>query len=630
MKGLCGRLIRVNLTDGSIGIENIEEDVARKYIGGKGLAAYYAIREIKKGTDPLGPENKLYLFTGALTGTPAPLGNRTVAATKSPLTHTFTDSYMGGFWGPELKFAGYDGIILEGASAEPVRVHIQDNDIQIIDAKSLWGKDTWETEEEVKKLLGTIKKPAKVLSIGQAGERKELLAAIIADARAAARGGVGAVMGSKNLKAISVMGSKQPELSDQKAMMAMVKEQNARMNKNPVTNDGLRHRGTVNILLGVNAAGGLPYNNFSGRQNPEAENISGEAMQKVLWNDGKNWHPCWNCVIKCTHYHVLEQPGFEGKIDDGPEYETTGLLGSNCGINDPKTISLADYILDGYGLDTIGIGDTIAFLMDCYEQGLIGKEMTNGVELKFGDQTAWMAAINAAGLGEGNLGKLVANGCMRAAEQIGKGSMDFAPQTKGQELPSYDPRSGEGTALTYARCERGGDHLKPWVFDKEWLTSTDRVDPFTTDDKPSLVKRENEGSALFDCVCMCRFAGNELNLENDIIHLVNAATGFGYQWPEFWAVGERSINLARAFGAREGFGKAQDILPKKFSTEPLKEGLAKGHVVHIEEMLPKYYELCGWDENGVPTPEKLRELGLDFVIDELKEAGLGAEAARAA
>jgi aldehyde:ferredoxin oxidoreductase len=629
LKGLSGRLIRLNLTDGSVAIEQVDDEVARKYLGGKGLAAFYAFREIRKGTDPLGPDNKLYLFTGALTGTPAPLANRTVAATKSPVNGYFTDSYMGGFWGPELRFAGYDGIVLEGASPEPVRIHIQDDEVKIIDARDLWGMDTWQTEAEVRKLHGKTKKPIKVMSIGPAGERKALAAAIIADARAAARGGVGAVMGSKNLKAISVLGSGRPGLHDQKAMMALVKGQNARMNKNPVTSEALRLRGTPNILLGVNAVGALPYRNFSGEMNPEAEKISGEALQKALWNDGRNWHPCWNCVVKCTHFHVLEQPGFEGRVDDGPEYETVGLLGSSCGISDPKAISLADYLLDGYGMDTMAVGDTIAFLMDCYERGLIGRDKTNGVDLRFGDVGAWMAAINAAGRGEGDLGRLVADGCLRAAEEIGRGSIEFAPQVKGLELPAYDPRSGEGTALSYARCERGADHLKPWVFDKEWRSSAERADPFTTEGKPALIKRESEGSALFDCLCVCRFAGNELSLEGDLMLLVNAATGFGYGWPEFIEVGERAINLARAFGAREGLGRGQDALPKKFGTPPLKQGLARGSVARVDAMLGKFYELCGWDENGVPTPGKLRDLGLGFVADELAEAGIGPEEARA-
>jgi aldehyde:ferredoxin oxidoreductase len=628
MNGLCGRLIRVNLTDGNIGVERIEGDVARKYPGGKALAAYYAIREIKKGAEPLGPENNLYLFTGALTGTPAPLGNRTVAATRSPLTGTFTDSYMGGFWGPELKFAGYDGIILEGASPGPVWVHVQDGDISIKSAEGLWGMDTWHAEAGIKRLCGETKKPVRVLSIGPAGERQDLLAAIIADARAAARGGVGAVMGSKNLKAISVLGSTRPKLYDPKAMMLLVKGQNARLNKNPVTSEALRYRGTNNILLGVNLVGGLPYRDFSGEMNPGAERISCEAMQKELWNDGRNWHACWNCAVKCTHYHVLEQPGFEGKVDDGPEYETAGLLGSNCGINDPKAIALADYLLDGYGLDTMSVGGTIAFLMDCYEKGLINKDMTDGISLRFGDKDAWMAAINAAGKGEGELGRLVANGSRRAAEEIGHDSIDFAPQVKGLELPSYDPRSGEGTALSYARCERGADHLKPWVFHMEWLSSAERTDPFSTDDKPALIKRENEGSAIFDTICVCRFAGNELTLEGDFLPLANAATGFEYTWQEFWELGERSINLARAFGARDGFGRARDCLPKKFGTVPLKQGLAKGAVAHVDAMLSKYYELCGWDENGVPTPLKLRELGLEFVADMLRNA-LDAGAAKA-
>jgi aldehyde:ferredoxin oxidoreductase len=630
MKGLCGRLLRVNLTDHRYEVERIPEDVARKCPGGKALAAYYAIREIKKGTDPLAPENALYLFTGVLTGTPAPTGNRTVAATKSPLTGTFTDSYMGGYWGPELKFAGYDGVILEGRSEAPLRIHINDDRITFADATDMWMTDTWETEARIKELQGGMPHPIKVLSIGPAGARMDRLAAIIADARAAARGGVGAVMGSKNLKAISIYGSGRPDLADKQTFMALVREQNKRLNKNPVTNDALRHRGTPNILTGVNTAGALPTRNFQAGQFEGADRISGEAMQKVLWNDGKNWHPCWNCIIKCTHFHVLEQPGYEGKIDDGPEYETTALIGSNCGIDDPKAISLADYIIDGYGLDTIGVGGTIAFLMECYERGIIGKDRTNGLDLRFGDKEAWFAAIHAAGRGEGELGRLVANGSMRAASEIGQGSADFAANVKGQEIPAYDPRSGQGTALSYARCERGADHLKPWVFNKEWLTSEERTDPFSTADKPSLIKRENEGSALFDIVCVCRFVGNELTAKGDLLMLVNAATGFGYSWPEFIETGERAVNLARAFGAREGFGRKDDRLPERFNTVPLPSGLAKGNIARIDEMLGPYYELCGWDEDGRPTPDKLRSLGLGFVVDILYGEGGPGEEARAA
>lgn len=630
MKGLCGRLLRVNLTDHSYEVEQIQEDVARKCLGGKALAAHYAIREIKKGTDPLSPENVLYLFTGVLTGTPAPTGNRTVAATRSPLTGTFTDSYMGGYWGPELKFAGYDGIILEGRSQAPLRIHINDSQITFTDATDMWMADTWETEARIKELQGKTAHPIKVMSIGPSGARMDRLAAIIADARAAARGGVGAVMGSKNLKAISVYGSGRPELADKQTFMALVREQNKRLNQNPATSDALRYRGTPNILTGVNAAGALPTRNFQVGQFEGADRISGEAMQKELWNDGRNWHPCWNCIIKCTHFHVLDQPGYEGKIDDGPEYETTALIGSNCGIDDLRAISLADYIIDGYGLDTIGLGGTISFLMECYERGIIGKDRTNGIDLRFGNKEAWLAAIHAAGRGEGELGRLVANGSMRAAAEIGQGTADFAANVKGQEIPAYDPRSGQGTALSYARCERGADHLKPWVFNKEWLSSGERTDPFSTEGKPALIKRENEGSAIFDIVCVCRFVGNELTAKGDLLELANAATGFGYSWPEFIEIGERGVNLARAFGAREGFGRKDDRLPVRFTTVPLPSGLAKGNVAHVDEMLGPYYELCGWDEDGRPTPDKLRALGLDFVVDILYGEGGAGEEARAA
>jgi aldehyde:ferredoxin oxidoreductase len=307
------------------------------------------------------------------------------------------------------------------------------------------------------------------------------------------------------------------------------------------------------------------------------------------------------------------------------------LLGSCCGIGDPAAIALADYLLDGYGLDTIGVGNTIAFLMECFERGLIGKDRTNGLELRFGDQEAWMAAIHAAGRGEGELGRLAANGTVRAAREIGEDSARFAANVKGQEMPAYDPRSGEGTALSYARCARGADHLKPWVFGKEWLSSGERTDPFSPGDKPSLIKREDEGSAIFDCVCVCRFVGNELTDEGDLLPLAITATGFDYSWPEFREIGERAVNLARAFDAREGFGRKDDTLPARFLTEPLKSGLAKGHVVtDLDTMISRYYELCGWDNNGWPTPDKLRSLGLDFVVDILYGEGAAREEARAA
>jgi aldehyde:ferredoxin oxidoreductase len=281
-------------------------------------------------------------------------------------------------------------------------------------------------------------------------------------------------------------------------------------------------------------------------------------------------------------------------------------------------------------MDTISLGNTIAFLMECYEKGLIGKDRTNGLDLRFGNKEAWMAAIHAAGRGEGELGRLASNGVLRAAEEIGQGSASFAAHTKGQEMPAYDPRSGQGTALSYARDQRGADHLKPWVFNKEWLSSGERTDPFDTSDKPALIKRDDADSAILDCICVCRFVANELNLENDFLQLVNAATGFGYNLKEFLEIGERAVNLARAFGAREGFGRKDDVLPDRFNREPLPAGLAKGNVAKIDEMIDRYYELCGWDENGVPTKEKLRSLGLDFVIDILYGEGGPVGAARAA
>lgn len=626
-----GQILRVNLTSGKVEKEPIPVEVLRKFIGGKGLSAYYLFRELKPGVNPLGPENKLLFMTGPLTGTIAPVPNRFNVAAKSPLTGTWSDGQCGGSWGPELKFAGYDGIIIEGKSETPVYLHIRDEEASLLSAEDIWGADTFSTERILKEKHFSGRMP-RVASIGPAGERMALISNIISEVRAVGRGGMGAVMGSKKLKAIVVSGAKyKPEdfAADKTAMREAVRrsiislssDEDTSPNVKPTTPRGsLSLYGSARIVGDINAAGGWPTRNFQTGIFEKASEISGQAYADKLWipRNAPGTRPCYRCQILCAHVSIIKSGKYAGTLDEGPEYETVWSFGAQCGVSDREAIARADYLSDYYGLDTISLGNTIGFLMECYEKGLITREDTDGLELTFGNADAMVKLVEMAGAGTGKIGILASNGVKRASEQIGKGSEKFAMHVKGLEMPAYEPRAAFGMGLGYAICDRGACHLHAWTAGDEMLQPP-AVDPITTKGKARSVKDLSEEVAIaYDSAGTCLFQAFGIGGLEEIVDIINAATGFGFKdVDELRKAGERIINLTRCFNVREGFLRKDDTLPHRCLKEPLPEGPCKGATVKLDEMLDEYYELCGWDSEGRPTKEKLEELGLDFAAKEI-------------
>lgn len=607
------KLLRVNLSTETIATESIDPNISRKYLGGKGLGAYYLFKELKKKVDPFSAENKLVFMNGPLTGTTAPSSCRFVVCTKSPLSGTWVDSSCGGFWGPELKFAGFDGIIVEGKAKKPIYLHINDGEVAIHDAGFLWGMGTVDTINYLREKHMT-KRTVRVATIGPAGEKKAKIAAVIADMRAAARGGIGAVMGSKNLKAISVVGRGKILIAVPQKFYALAKLTHREARENGI---GMRMLGTAGNVRGVNSTGGWPTKNFHESQWNEAQNeLAGDKFQKTFWGDGNYIKPCFNCPVKCAHLAVIREGQYAGVSDEGPEYETITMFGPNCGIKSREVITVADKMCDNYGIDTISLGNTIGFIMECVEKGLVRSENIDNIDLRFGNEEAFIKAVNMAGNVYGNLGSILANGVKMAAKKIGQGSEQFAMHVKGLEIPAYVPGAGQGLALSYAVSDRGACHTRPWIYGAEHYWGA--LDPTTTDDKPQAIKQGQQDKALVQSSGLCQFAvmGDDM-LYGSLLQMINAAMGFDYTEAEFRLIGERINNLTRSFNAREGFSSKDDTLPDRSLNEPLPSGPLKGQRIRLEEMLPKYYTICGWDENGIPQKRKLEELGLEFVIKDL-------------
>jgi len=609
--GYAGQLLRIDLTDEKCKKEPLDPAIARMYLGGKGLAAYMFFNEVKKSVVPLSSDNKLIFMTGPLCGSIGGVcASRFAVCTKSPLTGAWLDSSCGGFWGPELKFAGYDGVIVEGRSDKPVYIHIQDENVEIRSAEDLWGADTFQTMRLLQE-RHVSDRGVRVLSIGPAGEKRALLANIIADVRAAGRGGSGAVMGSKNLKAISVVGHKKIKTAENEKFKEAVADAIQKVKKDKITSNDLTYRGTANLVLGVNAAGGWPTHNFQTGVFEKAEEISGEAFRDHLWGGKPGQRPCWGCIIRCAHVTIIKEGKWAGIVDEGPDYETIWAYGPQCGVSSREMITVADYYSDAYGIDTISLGNTIGFLMECYEKGLISKEDTDGVDLRFGNAGAMVETVMRAGTVTGRLGELSANGVKRAAEKIGRESEKFAIHVKGLEIPAYDPRAMFGMGLSYARSDRGACHLRPWTVGKEVLGHQPPLDPFATQGKAPIVKANTDIIAIVDSMGMCQFMTFAI-WDEEMHAMLNPLTGFNWTKEEFLKIGERINNLTRVFNLREGFLKEDDNLPWRILNEPSPEGPCKGLTVPLEPMLAEYYRLCGWDAEGRPKKEKLQELGLDF------------------
>jgi len=599
--GYVGKILRVDLSRGKTSSENLNLKWARLFIGGKGLGAKYLYEELKPGTDPLSPANVLILMTGPLVGTTAPCAPKYAIFTKSPLTGTFLDSYMGGYLGAELKFAGFDAVIIKGKAKKPVYLWITDGKAEIRDAKDLWGLDVHETEKRIKEELGD--KEVKVAAIGPAGENLVKIACITVDLyRHAGRGGGGAVMGSKNLKAIAVRGHQGIRVPNTEEFIQLC--------KNITNNDVLTEAnlwaktdGTPCFLPMTQEGGILPTRNFQMGVFEHATEIDSEALKKKILVRRR---ACYGCPLGCGNITQVKDGPFAGTLVEGPEYETLALAGSNCYISELEAIARYNLLCDKLGLDTISTGDAIAFAMECYEKGIITKKDTNGLELTFGNVKAYVEMPKLIAYRKA-IGNLLAEGVKRAAEKIGKGSERFAVQAKGLEYPGYEPRGSVGMALAYATSDRGACHMRAWPANIEVFGGGD---PFTTEGKAQLVINDQDLYCAKWSLVVCDFYA--IKYEN-IARLASAATGWKLSVDDVKVIGERIWNLVRMFNVREGFTRKDDTLPYRMANDPLKGGKADGHVVKPEDfnkMLDEYYRLRGWDKEGRPTKEKLKELNL--------------------
>jgi len=599
MGGYNGKILRINLSDRTVKNEELDLKTARKFIGGRGLGTKIMMDEVDPGVEPLSPENKLIFITGPLTGTSTPTGGRYMVVTKSPLTGTVACSNSGGYWGAELKFAGYDAIIFEGKASSPVYLNIADDKVEIKDASSLWGKVVSETTHLLEKEHG---EKVKVAAIGPAGENLSRIAAVMNDlGRAAGRSGVGAVMGSKNLKAVVVKGSNKVEIAEPDKLKEVFSECMNKIRENGVTGQGLPAYGTAVLVNIINENGVFPTNNFQSGVFDKAEEISGETLaEKYLVKKD----PCFRCPIACGRY--CEVDDIKGP---GPEYETIWAFGSDCGVSNLGDIIKANYWCNEMGIDTISAGATIAAAMELYEKGYISKEeLEGGPELSWGNSEAIIEWTKKMGTPDG-LGAKLAQGSYRLCEMYG--APELSMTVKKQELPAYDPRGIQGHGVQYATSNRGGCHVRGYMISPEILGMPEKLDRFSLEGKPTWAKIFQDFTAAIDSSGLCLFTSFAM-VADDYANLINAVCGTNLSGDDFVQAGERVWNLEKMFNLKAGIDSAQDTLPARLLKEPIPDGPSKGWVHKLDELLPKYYEVRGWDSSGVPTPEKLKELGLDI------------------
>ena len=610
------KILRVNLSAGTAVSEPLNMDWAHTYLGSRGLGSKYLVEEIDPTVDPLSEGNKIIWSTGPLTGTMASTGGRYTVITKSPLTGAIACSNSGGYWGAELKMAGWDMIIFEGKSPKPVYLYINDDVAELRDASHLWGKSVWETEATLKT---SLQDPlTRVSSIGTAGENGVLFAAVVNDLhRAAGRSGVGTVMGSKNLKAIAVRGTKGVgNFHNPKAFMQAVKEKKKILADNAVTGQGLPTFGTQVLMNVINEVGGLPTRNHQDVQFESAAAISAEAMVAPRATDGKKQlitnQACFGCTIACgriskmdeTHYTVANKPQYWG-ASGGLEYEAAWALGAANGVKDLEALQYATMICNEQGIDPISFGATVGAVMELYEMGVLSKEQL-GIEAPFGSAHAMTFFVEETVSGRG-FGKEIGQGSKRLTAKYGH--PDLSMTSKGQEFPAYDGRSIQGIGLAYATSNRGGCHLRGYTIASEVLGIPVKTDPLEHEGKPALVKAFQDATAAFDSSGLCVFTTFAWGLA-DLAPQLQGAIGEQYTTEELEKIGERIWNLEREFNNAAGFTKADDSLPKRLLTEAAKTGPAKGKVSMLPEMLPIYYEVRGWDTEGRPTAATRERLGL--------------------
>ncbi|MCD6466093.1 aldehyde ferredoxin oxidoreductase family protein [Candidatus Bathyarchaeota archaeon] len=611
--GYMGKILKVDLTTGTIRTEPIDENVAKKYLGGKGYAVhmlYNYLREYEsKGfspsdINPLGPENILIFATGPGTGIPGfPCSGRYhVMALRSPLTGSIGSANSGGEWGPFLKFSGFDIVVIEGASEEPVYLAITNDTAELRSASDLWGKNVFDTCRILKKVGG---KNTSVVCIGPAGENLVRMACIINDEhRAAGRTGLGAVMGSKKLKAIVVSGEKRARVADPEKFSEVSRRCLETMRKNSVTGEGLPTYGTAVLVNVINNAGGLPYKNWQTGVNPDAEKISGETLAETYLTSRR---ACWGCIIGCGRVTSVKSGPFQILETEGPEYESIWALGSATGVKDLDAIIKANHYCNELGMDSISMGSTIAAAMELNERGYIPKEDLQGLDLRFGNSTALVEAVWRTAYKTG-FGKYLALGSKKLCEIYGHPELSMS--VKGLEMPAYDPRAMKGIGLNYATANRGGCHVTGYTVSPEILGIPEKIDPLTPEGKAKWAKFFQDFTCVVNSTVSCLFSTFALGVK-DYADLLSAVTGWNLTEDDLLKIGERIYNLERIIINKLGFDGKDDTLPRRLLEEPMPEGPAKGHTVELDKMKEEYYKLRGW-VNGVPTPEKLKELEIEL------------------
>ncbi len=625
--GYQGKILHVDLTRGSMTVEEPPESFYRKYMGGSAMGVYYILRDVPKGADPLGPENVLTFFTGVTTGAAISGQSRINVNAKSPISGAIGDSQSGGYFPAELKFAGFDGIVIKGKSSKPVYLSIIDGKPELHEASHLMGRITGEVDEILKKEIGDDK--IEILQHGPAAERGVLFSSMLSMSnRSNGRTGMGLVMASKNLRAVVTRGRKKVELADPKGLTALNRAGPKEMPNNPDV-DGTGKFGTSAVVMVQNTMGTLPTRNYSEGQFEDAEPISGEKMAETVL---KQRDTCFACVVRCKRVvEIKDGPYPVDPYYGGPEYETIGTFGSYCGIGNLAAIARASQICNQNGVDAIACGATIAFAMECYEKGIVTKEQTNGIDLRFGNPDAMLAALDAIVHVEGPLGKVLSQGSERAAQTWGHGADECLITVKGAEAPAHMPQAKRSLALIYAVNPFGADHQSSehdWMIEEGMASDLymerlalmgmpDRLAPLSLGpDKVKFAYLTEVFYSMLDTLELCQFVWGPawtLYGPKETADFVKAVTGWDVTVDELMLVGMRRLNLLRMFNAREGFDRVQDKLPKKFfkalkGTGPT-AGIALTHE-EIDSAIDEYYKLAGWTPNGIPTIETLEKLDL--------------------
>lgn len=596
------KIARINLTTGDISVEPLDMELAHKFIGGRGLGTKMLYDAGVATVDPLSPENQLIYITGPMTGAAAPSTGRYMVVTKSPLTGMIACSNSGGIWGAKLKYAGWDAIIVEGEAPEWAYIVIDDDKIEIRDASDLVGMKSELIDDTLKERHG---QDFSVLNIGPAGEKKVLLAAIMNDKdRAAGRSGVGAVMGSKKLKAIVVRATRKnlDNIADIDALKEATKRAMEVIRENPVTGSGLRQLGTAVLVNIVNNIGAFPTNNWQGSYAEYGDDISGETLADTyLVKAGA----CYRCPIACARVIKVGD-----KVVGGPEYEPLWAYGGNCGNNDLNTIDICNMLCNEYGLDAISTPCTIAAAMELYQRGYITEEECDGYPLEWGNTESLIEWTKRMGDPESELAWLMSSGSARLCEHYGHPEISMS--VKKQEMPAYDARAIQGIGITYATSNRGGCHVRGYMISPEVLGLPEQLDRTVTTDKAAWAKTFQDLTAVIDSMGHCLFTSFAMGAP-EYTDLLNAATGTTWTVEEVLNIGDRIYNIERMFNKAAGMKPEDDRLPKRLLEEPISDGPSEGMVSQLPLTLPQYYEARGW-VNAFPTDETLKKLGLDECV----------------